>query len=259
MRTFPELIAEVCRVSGPAPPEATGNHPYLEAMLKDGLFGDRRTVEDLWLPLVPAERADDQDRRLETARRHANRGHLRRTYSWAIPNDAALDAIAELGPVVELGAGGGYWTRLLRERGVEVAAFDRNPPPPEGRKRGWSWRRWAEVKPGGLGVLESHPDHTLLLCWPSPGNTRTCWAAEALRLAPQRRLVYVGEELGGCVGSDLFHHRLRDQFRLIRETVIPRWSLTNDLLQVLERPADRLPTVAKAGSQVKTATAPGIS
>src|SRR3990167_7191971 len=50
-------------------------------------------------------------------------------YSWAIPNDAALRAIAECGPVFEVGAGGGYWAYCLRALGVDVIATDPDPPP----------------------------------------------------------------------------------------------------------------------------------
>ena len=36
-------------------------------------------------------------------------------YAWAIPSDEAIHAIAELGPLLELGAGTGYWAWLLRQ------------------------------------------------------------------------------------------------------------------------------------------------
>ena len=89
---------------------------------------------------------------------------LRRIYSWAVPTSEALDAVADaarlaaamadgseedarrrelpLGAaavsataaaeeapprVVEIGAGTGYWTSLLRRRGVRVAAYDLAP------------------------------------------------------------------------------------------------------------------------------------
>ena len=83
---------------------------------------------------------------------------LRRIFSWAVPTSEALDAVADaarlaaatadgseedacrqklpLGAaafsaaaaeVVEIGAGTGYWTSLLRRRGVRVAAYDLAP------------------------------------------------------------------------------------------------------------------------------------
>ncbi|EGZ05756.1 hypothetical protein PHYSODRAFT_532741 [Phytophthora sojae] len=45
-------------------------------------------------------------------------------YSWAIPDERALQIIKHYGPIVEMGAGSGYWARLLRLRGVDVVAYD---------------------------------------------------------------------------------------------------------------------------------------
>ena len=45
-------------------------------------------------------------------------------YAWAIPNEKALMAISEFAPIIEMGAGAGYWARLLRDRGVEIEAYD---------------------------------------------------------------------------------------------------------------------------------------
>ena len=48
--------------------------------------------------------------------------------AYAVPSDAGLAALANLGlPLIECGAGTGYWASLLRRRGVTVAAFDIAP------------------------------------------------------------------------------------------------------------------------------------
>ena len=39
----------------------------------------------------------------------------------------ALDALAARSPLVEVGAGLGYWAHLLRRRGVPVQAYDSHP------------------------------------------------------------------------------------------------------------------------------------
>lgn len=48
-------------------------------------------------------------------------------YAFAAPNEQALAALAGLAPVLEVGAGVGYWTHLLRDRGVTVVATDELP------------------------------------------------------------------------------------------------------------------------------------
>jgi hypothetical protein len=52
-----------------------------------------------------------------------------REYAYAVPCDEALDALAALSrPIVEAGAGTGYWANALRTRGVAVTAYDVRPP-----------------------------------------------------------------------------------------------------------------------------------
>jgi hypothetical protein len=65
-----------------------------------------------------------------------------------------------LGPLVEVGCGCGYWARLLRERGVDVVAFDHKLPPED--------ERWTELKQGGPEVLaaKEYGARALVLCYP---------------------------------------------------------------------------------------------
>jgi hypothetical protein len=54
----------------------------------------------------------------ETADRHA----LVDRYGWAIPTDEAIAALVELSPLVEIGAGRGYWAHLLRQAGADTSS-----------------------------------------------------------------------------------------------------------------------------------------
>ncbi|KAF1322635.1 hypothetical protein FI667_g11059, partial [Globisporangium splendens] len=53
-------------------------------------------------------------------------------YSWAIPDERALRIIKHYGPsdgclcvqIVEMGAGSGYWSKLLELRGVDIVCYD---------------------------------------------------------------------------------------------------------------------------------------
>ena len=40
----------------------------------------------------------------------------------------ALQALARVGPILEVGAGTGYWVLKMREAGVQVTAVDLRPP-----------------------------------------------------------------------------------------------------------------------------------
>ena len=56
------------------------------------------------------------------------RRELASLFSWAVPNARALEVLAAHAPLVECGAGMGYWSALLRARGIDVLAYDAAPP-----------------------------------------------------------------------------------------------------------------------------------
>ena len=68
-------------------------------------------------------------------------------YSWAVPSDEAVWALAELGPIVELGAGTGYWAWLIAQAGGKARAIDRAPEHPP---------RWVEIATGGPEIGRAH-------------------------------------------------------------------------------------------------------
>ncbi len=57
-------------------------------------------------------------------------------YSWAIPDSRALFILQNFAPLIEIGAGKGYWGHLLRNKGVDIICFDKEIPE----------STWTEVK-----------------------------------------------------------------------------------------------------------------
>src|SRR4249920_2768731 len=77
------------------------------------------------------------------------RRELASLFSWAIPTEPALAVLAAHAPLVECGAGMGYWTALLRARGVDALAYDLAPPAP-GKRNDNRYHRggrepWTEI------------------------------------------------------------------------------------------------------------------
>lgn len=190
-----------------------------------------------------------------------DQGDLRRRYAWAVPNERALEVIAGRSPggVVEIGAGGGYWAMELQRRGVDVIAYD--PDPPGTADPEWAWHEnlaWTAVLPGDHTAAAWHPTRTLLMCWPMFGAD---WSHKAVQLYQGDTIIYVGEGPGGCTGDDLFHALIGapggcwhhdDDFNelpcpqdcpnnaaaLFKETyqvIIPQWRGLHDRLTVHQR------------------------
>lgn len=152
-----------------------------------------------------------------------------RHYSWAVPNQAAVDALCAWAPLVELGAGTGYWSMLVRDKvGYDaVYAYDSEPVPNR-----YAGRHWTGVLNGGPEAVAAYPDRTLLLCWPAYD---TQFADDCLRHYTGRRVVYVGEGEGGCTGDDAFHDRLGRDFELVGDVDIPQWFGIHDRVWLYER------------------------
>lgn len=157
-----------------------------------------------------------------------------RKYSWAVPNENALKTISEYGPVVEIGAGGGYWSALLRKRGVDVIAYDALPSESGRNSYTYKAESWTEVLSGTESTAAYHPDRALMLCWP-PDKDEMAW--RALRVYTGNTLIYIGEEPPACTADERFHELLKQNWKLEKRIDIPQWYLINDSLFVYTRVA----------------------
>ena len=161
------------------------------------------------------------------------RKYLVKHFAWAVPNDEAINLLVAHGPIVEMGAGAGYWARLVEESGGDIVAFDGRPvdKAENGYHDGTSW---FDVSLGGPETLAQWPTRALLLCWPSAG---TSFAKECLESYTGDTLIYVGEEASGCTANDEFFEVLARDW-VARECVhIPQWPHMSDYLQVYSRNA----------------------
>lgn len=167
---------------------------------------------------------------------YGKRTDLVRQYAWAVPTINALRRIEECGPIVEIGAGTGYWAYLLRERGVDVIAYDLWPAAKGDINRYHpNVTCWTEVLKGNVVAAGKHPDRTLMLCWPPYDDEMATQAVKCHANAGGKRVVYIGESDGGCTGDDAFHALLRAEYREVGEVAIPQWEGIHDYLWVYER------------------------
>ena len=127
------------------------------------------------------------------------------TFAFAVPSIAALDTIVGLGcPVVEMGAGTGYWAALLQQKGVDVVALDRQPPTAvtrdvvHGQGNSFFQGTFTHVAAGGPSDLAQHSDRALMMCWPynvldAEISGSGTWDATCLDHWKGTTLIHVGE------------------------------------------------------------------
>ena len=166
----------------------------------------------------------------EISLRFKKQCELQATHGYAIPTQEALNTIAALDlPVIEIGAGAGYWAFCLKQLGVDVLPVDQaawnnyaseNPPFFDAEN---ARTQWCEIVSGTHELAASYPDRALFLCWPEA-------AAAALPLYAQaggKTLIYVGEDRGGASVSESFFDYLRDNNWTLVETIglpnFPSW------------------------------------
>jgi hypothetical protein len=110
---------------------------------------------------------------------------LSQRYSYVYPTLVAVAMMSALGPIVEVGAGTGYWAQKLHLLGVDIVAYDQAPPDGELINRYHARTvTWMPVLEGDQTVLLRYPDRTLFLCWPplysSLGNCLSYYVGHAV-------------------------------------------------------------------------------
>lgn len=92
---------------------------------------------------------------------------LAQRYSYVLPEPHLVDAVARQSPLVEVGAGTGYWSYLLWQRGADVIAYDHSPLGGERMNRyHFDLWPWFDVLESDAAVAARHPDRSLFVCWP---------------------------------------------------------------------------------------------
>jgi hypothetical protein len=181
----------------------------------------------------------------------ARRRELAALFAWAIPDAGALAVLARHAPLVECGAGTGYWAALLQANGVDIAATDLAPPGASGasgasdnKYHDARRRPWTEVRAASaVDAVRSSPGRTLFLCWPPYDDDDASYAT--LRAYRGDAPVYVGGGADGPTGTVRFHRELALNWRPAEQAALPNWPGLRDRLVVYRRNPARLPLAAR--------------
>jgi hypothetical protein len=162
------------------------------------------------------------------------REEIVKNYAWAIPNAEAILELVNSGPVIEIGAGTGYWAHLVRDAGGVIYAYDRA----FGKDNEFTLGSvWTVVLPGGPEQIkewqfkDTTTEFTLFLCWPPYA---TSMALDSLREYTGKKLIYVGEQWG-CTGDEAFQEELDKNWNLDYTIEIPVWWGVHDAMYVYSR------------------------
>lgn len=195
---------------------------------------------------------------------------IQHNVAFAVPSDEALKAIAEHSPLVEVGAGTGYWSAALRSvASADVIAYDPHPPADTNNAH-FQKLAYGEVKEGGCaavfrgdGGAELARSRTLLLVWPNNADAQDnphldeidlkldIWDVECLEAfitAGGTKVIYVGErrEAVGLVESSTapdwgftssrrFQEMLLEKFDLVEKFPCRQWFLNVDDVTVWQK------------------------
>lgn len=160
-------------------------------------------------------------------------------YGFAILTREAIEVIHPYAPLLELGAGSGYWTYELQNYGVDVIATDSHS-----ETFGWFQSgktvqgRWSKTyveieKLEAVDAVRKYPNRNLLVVWPSYGES---WAADALGTFTGQVVVYMGEWGSACADDrffDLLDQRFSDQ---VYVRMPHFWGLYDRYLKICKQP-----------------------
>jgi hypothetical protein len=173
---------------------------------------------------------------------------------YAIPCHEAIETCVGLSPLVEVGAGLGFWAHLIERSGGDIVATDLYPrtvlEPASGEAepslqemdsdhpcdtaRIGTERSWHRVRPmDAADAVRAYPDRTVLMIWPSLGRS---WPEEVLdAMVPGQCLIHVGQP-GEATDTERFAERIRgEEFEEIGYVVIPTWPGQADGMTILRR------------------------
>ena len=147
---------------------------------------------------------------------------LQTAYSYAVPSPETIQWVVDFSdgrPILELGAGRGYWAAQLSRAGLAVHAFELEPPDkaqnisfPHEAGQADVWYPVASLDDLSLDACSNH---VLLLCWPPGwGNTMASEALDAFESVGGDRLIYIGEPRGGKTADEAFFDGLSARWTL---------------------------------------------
>lgn len=143
-----------------------------------------------------------------------------RVWGHSIPCREAVTALRSLGPLLEIGAGLGNWSAMLRAAGHDVIATDIAGQAPV-------------LRFTASDAVTAHLDRDVFCIWPSAGEP---WIYEALSQVHSGRLIaLILDEREGMTGDKALRDFLANACVLLETVEIPRFPGTRDGLAIYRK------------------------
>ncbi len=170
-----------------------------------------------------------EDKITYNVRNYHRRNLMCEKYTYAIPCLEILEVIKNYVPILEIGAGSGFWGALLRKINCEIIVttigdqsykfIDKFP------------NKFTKIEYiAGIEAVKKYPNKTVLWIWPGIEE----WTEETLENI-NGRLIYIGEGHGGHTGTDKFHDILEKKFNIVQIKNMLQWEEYQDNAYIYER------------------------
>jgi hypothetical protein len=170
---------------------------------------------------------------ISTTEQRAIRDTYVKLFGFALPCAEAIDALVALGPIVEVGAGSGYWSAILSSRGADVIATDIAEP---GKGNSYGARvgmHFPIAQMPAADAIKRYRGRTILSCWPCK---KSPWLADALvHTRTSQFVAIVGEYRHGVTGTSGLFDLLEEQFVDLGSVELPVFPGLCDRLYLYRR------------------------
>lgn len=193
---------------------------------------DRKNYSDVWknlnktleiINLLNSKKLSQEEKRIfyEYVKEHPTRKLVREffvdNYAWAVPTEKGIKSIAEfIGPqdiCLEVGCGLGIWAYFLKYQfNINIIATDDKSTHYDSDVRKNNTYIDYHDMDSMSSVKKFREANVLMLVWPPYDNSM---GYDALKEFRGNKFVYVGEERGGCTGTDDFFDLLEKEWERI--------------------------------------------
>ncbi len=190
---------------------------------------DRKNYVDVWknlnktleiISFMNSKKLSQEEKKIfyEYVKEHPTRKLVREffvdNYAWAVPTEKGIKSIAEfIGPqdiCLEVGCGLGIWAYFLKyQYNINIIATDDKSTHYDSDVRKNNTYIDYHDMDSMSSVKKFREANVLMLVWPPYDNSM---GYDALKEFKGNKFVYVGEERGGCTGTDDFFDLLEKEW-----------------------------------------------